>query len=273
MKKTTAALAALAQETRLETMRLLVAAGPEGVSAGALADVLTIPANTMSFHLSNLVNAGLATQRRDGRSIFYAADLATFDALLAQLSDIRSGDAAINRSKAMSENHRPYNVLFLCTGNSARSIMAEAAMGRWGAGRFNAFSAGSQPKGEVHPMTLKTLTALNYKTDGLRSKSWEEFAVEGAPPLDFVFTVCDNAANEVCPVWPGQPMSAHWGIEDPAAAEGSESAIGMAFRRAYFELENRIKIFTSLRLQGLDKLSLQGKLNSIGKAKLEQAAS
>lgn len=274
MKKTTAALAALAQETRLEVMRLLIAAGPEGVSAGALADLLGAPANTMSFHLSNIVNAGLATQRRDGRSIIYAADLAAFDTLLAQLSDIRrGGDALTNRSKAMSENHRPYNVLFLCTGNSARSIMAEAAMNRWGAGRFVAYSAGSQPKGEVHPMTLKTLTALNYKTDNLRSKSWDEFAVEGAPALDFVFTVCDNAANEVCPIWPGQPMSAHWGIEDPAAAQGSDSSIAMAFRRAYFELENRIKIFTSLRLQGLDKLSLQGKLNSIGKTKLEQAAS
>lgn len=273
MKKITAALAALGQETRLETMRLLLAAGPRGLSAGAVADVLAVPPNTLSFHLSHLVNAGLATQRRDGRSIIYAADAAGFDAALDFLQTIRRGDAAAQESETMTEQHRPFTVLFLCTGNSARSIMAEAAMTRWGAGRFIGFSAGSAPKGEVHPTTLKTLTTLNYKTDGFRSKSWDEFAQNGAPPLDFVFTVCDNAANEVCPIWPGQPMTAHWGVEDPAAAKGTDAAVAMAFRRAYFELESRIKIFTSLRLEGLDKLSLQGKLNSIGKTQLEQTPS
>lgn len=270
MKKISAALAALGQETRLETMRLLLAAGPRGVSAGAIADVLAAPPNTLSFHLSHLVNVGLATQRREGRSIIYAADAAGFDAMLDFLQTIRRGDAA-HGSMTMTEQHRPFNVLFLCTGNSARSIMAEAAMTRWGGGRFVGYSAGSRPKGEIHPMSLKTLTALNYKIDGFRSKSWDEFAQEGAPPLDFVFTVCDNAANEVCPIWPGQPMTAHWGVEDPAAATGTAAAVAMTFRRVYFELENRIKIFTSLRLEGLDKLSLQGKLHAIGKSKLEQA--
>lgn len=157
-----------------------------------------------------------------------------------------------------------YNVLFLCTGNSARSVMAECALQRWGPERFRAFSAGSQPKGEVHPYTLRLLKQLNYKTDGLRSKSWDEFAGPGAPPLDFVFTVCDNAANEVCPIWPGQPMTAHWGASDPAAFEGSEEATLRYFKRIYLELESRIKIFTNLRIEGLDRLTLQNRLDRIG---------
>lgn len=159
---------------------------------------------------------------------------------------------------------RSYNVLFLCTGNSARSIMAEAALGRHGGDRFRAFSAGSFPKGQVHPMTLETLARLNYKTDGFRSKSWDAFAGPDAPPLDFVFTVCDNAAGEVCPVFPGQPMKAHWGVPDPVAAEGDEEARRKAFRNAYFELERRVQIFTNLRLEALDRLALQRRLDDIG---------
>ena len=159
-----------------------------------------------------------------------------------------------------------YNVLFLCTGNSARSVMAEAALGRWGNGKFKAFSAGSQPKGEVHPTTLKLLSNLNYDVSGFRSKSWDEFAGPGAVPLDFVFTVCDNAAGEVCPIWPGQPMTAHWGVEDPAAFVGPEEAVLKYFKRIYLELEARIKVFTSLRIEGLDRMSLQAKLREIGEA-------
>lgn len=168
----------------------------------------------------------------------------------------------------MSE--KVYNVLFLCTGNSARSILAEAALGRWGRGRFNAFSAGSQPRGEVHPMTLALLKRLNYKTDHLRSKSWEEFSAVGAPELDFVFTVCDQAAAETCPVWPGQPMTAHWGVEDPASFQGPDDKRLQAFNRAYLELEVRIKIFASLRLEALEKLSLRRRLGEIGKIKLTE---
>lgn len=162
-------------------------------------------------------------------------------------------------------NNTAYNVLFLCTGNSARSIIAEAIMNRLGQGRFRAYSAGSRAKGEVHPFALDLLRQLNFNTDFARSKSWDEFAVAGAPKMDFVFTVCDNAANEICPVWPGQPMSAHWGVPDPAAAGGSEAERRLAFSEAYRMLDSRISIFTALPLAGIDRLSLQRKLDDIGR--------
>jgi protein-tyrosine-phosphatase len=158
----------------------------------------------------------------------------------------------------------PHNVLFLCTGNSARSIMAEAIMNKIGARKFRAYSAGSQPKGKVHPETIRLLQSLGYDTFAFRSKSWTEFANPGAPLLDFVFTVCDNAAGEVCPVWPGQPMTAHWGIPDPAAAKGNAAEIALAFKDAYRLLNQRIGIFASLPLRSLDRLSLQKKLREIG---------
>jgi arsenate reductase len=164
----------------------------------------------------------------------------------------------------------PYNVLFLCTGNSARSIMAEALINHWGKGRFRGFSAGSHPKGEVHPLALDLLTMYHLPAAGLRSKSWDEFATPDAPPLHFVFTVCDRAAQEVCPLWPGQPMTAHWGVEDPAAVDGSEEVRFRAFVKAFRELDARIKIFTSLRLEMLDRMSLQRELDSIGKGHAER---
>jgi arsenate reductase (thioredoxin) len=157
-----------------------------------------------------------------------------------------------------------YNVLFLCTGNSARSIMAEAIMNQKGQPNFTAYSAGSQPTGAVRPEALRQLEAAHLPTLGLRSKSWDEFAVSGAPRLDFVFTVCDNAANEVCPVWPGQPMTAHWGIPDPAAVRGTSEQVEKAFREAFFLLERRISLFLSLPLSTLDRLSLQKKVDAIG---------
>ena len=159
----------------------------------------------------------------------------------------------------------PYNVLFLCTGNSARSILAEAIMNRQGAGRFVAYSAGSMPKGEVNPHALRLLRAQGYDTAGYRSKSWEEFAGEGAPVMNFVFTVCDNAAGEVCPIWPGQPMTAHWGIADPAAAQGSDAEIAIAFADAYRQLERRISLFLSLPVATLDRMSLKARLDDIGR--------
>ena len=160
---------------------------------------------------------------------------------------------------------RSYQVLFLCTGNSARSILAEAALNRLGARRLHAYSAGSQPRGEIHPLALAVLRERGYDVSGLRSKSWDEFAQPGAPRLDFVFTVCDNAAREVCPVWPGQPMTAHWGVQDPAAFVGSEDQQLRRFRRIYVELERRIELFTSLPIESLDRLSLQARLDEIGK--------
>ncbi len=163
--------------------------------------------------------------------------------------------------------HRPYNVLFLCTGNSARSIIAEAVLNRAGQDKFRTFSAGSQPKGEVHPYTLDLLRKLHFDVKDLRSKSWLEFSQPDSPKLDFVFTVCDNAAGEACPYWPGQPMTAHWGVPDPAAATGTEAEIRFAFADTLRMLANRINIFVSLPFEKLDRLSLQAQLEAIGKTK------
>lgn len=163
----------------------------------------------------------------------------------------------------MSE--KTYNVLFLCTGNSARSIIAECVLNKLGRGRFRAFSAGSFPKGEVHPYAIELLRRQAFDTDALRSKSWNEFAAQGAPPLDFVFTVCDNARGEVCPIWPGQPMTAHWGMPDPAAVEGNEAERRLAFAETLRMLNNRVGAFVNLPLKSLDKLSLQKQIDEIGR--------
>lgn len=164
---------------------------------------------------------------------------------------------------------RPYNVLFLCTGNSARSIIGEAIINRIGAGKFKGYSAGSMPKGEVHPLTINLLSKLNYDTSTMRSKSWEGFTAPGAPELVLAFTVCDNAANEVCPIWPGQPMTAHWGVPDPVEVQGTDVERALAFADTYRMLNNRIGIFTSLPLSSLDELSLQKQLDDIGRAKTD----
>ncbi|MBI3708634.1 MAG: arsenate reductase ArsC [Proteobacteria bacterium] len=159
-----------------------------------------------------------------------------------------------------------YNALFLCTGNSARSIMAEVLLTHWGRGRFRSFSAGSHPKGQVHPMALDLLMSLKLPTAGLRSKAWDEFATANAPRMDFIFTVCDQAAGEVCPAWPGQPMTAHWGVADPAAVAGPEAQRRRAFKTAFHELESRIKLFVALPLHSLQGLSLKQRLDRIGRS-------
>ena len=164
---------------------------------------------------------------------------------------------------------RIYNVLFLCTGNSARSLLAESLTNHLGRGHFRGFSAGSHPKGTGHPIAIELLNQIGLPTEGLRSKPWDEFAAPGAPRLDFVFTVCDNAAGEVCPYWPGQPITAHWGVPDPAAVEGSETQKWTAFRNALKALENRIKNFTSLPIASLDRMTLKGRLDEIGNTPIE----
>jgi len=166
----------------------------------------------------------------------------------------------------MPADDKVYNVLFLCTGNSARSILSEALLNRRGSGRFRAFSAGSHPTGRVNPFALDLMQRSGIPTDGLRSKSWDEFAAPGAPALDFVFTVCDNAAGEVCPIWPGQPVTAHWGIPDPAAVEGSDGDKRKAFDEAFRVLERRISLFVSLPIRSLDQLALSRKVAEIGQS-------
>ena len=168
---------------------------------------------------------------------------------------------------------RIYNVLFLCTGNSARSILAEAILGRLGSGSFRAYSAGSFPKGEVHPAAVRLLDQLNYDTSGFRSKSWDEFSGADAPQLDFIFTVCGTAAGETCPVWPGKPMTAHWGLPDPAAVEGSEAEVAAAFADTYRMLTNRIELFLALPLDAIDAMSLQNRLRDIGNTADAEAVS
>ena len=168
-------------------------------------------------------------------------------------------------------SQRPFNVLFLCTGNSARSIMGEVLINKWGGGRFVGLSAGSYPKGQVNPLTLQLLQHVQLPVAGLRSKSWDEFAAPGAPELDFVFTVCDQAAGETCPVWPGQPITAHWGMEDPAAAEGTEAEKLAVFNRVFRALEARIKIFCSLPLRSLDRVRIKEHVDEIGRTKPDQS--
>lgn len=163
----------------------------------------------------------------------------------------------------MSE--RPYNVLFLCTGNSARSILAEALLNHWGRGEFHGFSAGSYPKGQLHPLAVALLERMNLPTQNLRSKSWDEFTAPGAPSIDFIFTVCDNAAGEACPVWPGKPMMAHWGIADPAAVDGTDAEKALAFHNAFKQLELRIKLLTSVPIETLDHMTLHARLREISK--------
>ena len=176
-----------------------------------------------------------------------------------------SATVATQAGRKQAARTEPYNVLFLCTGNSARSIMAEVALNRWGSGRFRGHSAGSHPTGQINPFAAELLRKLNYSLDGLRSKDWAEFALAGAPEMHFVFTVCDKAAGEVCPIWPGQPLTAHWGFRDPVEARGSDDEIRRVFMRVYTEIESRIKIFVNLPFASLDRLALKQRLDEIGR--------
>jgi arsenate reductase len=282
-----AAFAALAQESRLDVFRLLLRQAPYGLPAGQIAACLGVAASTLSAHLAQLERAGLLRSWREQRRIFYAADTAGFRMLLAFLTEeCCSGHPEICGYTKLTEplplettvtesmpasprgarhEARVFHVLFLCTGNAARSILAECILNRLGQGKFQAYSAGSQPKGTIHPYALELLQHYQYSTEHLRSKSWEEFSGTAAPPLDFVFTLCDEAAKETCPVWPGQPISAHWGLPDPAAVDGTEAQKRFAFVDTMRMLNNRINIFINLPLAKLDQLSLRQRLDAIGK--------
>lgn len=284
MNKTQAvrALSAIAHEGRLDIVRLLSRHAPGEVQAGEIAAALNAMRSTISNQLSELEQAGLVVARRDGRSIKYRVDLEAAGRLIAFLAndcchrrpEVCFGAASpfhavekLNREEIMTgTTERRYNTLFICTANSARSIFAEAIMNRFASDRFVAYSAGSSPADGIHPRAASLLSVLHYDTSGFRAKSWREFASADGPPLDFVFTVCNRAANEECPVWSGQPMTAHWGMPDPAQVKGNEAEMGLAFSETYRLLYHRITAFTNLPIEKLDVMSLQNQMDAIGSA-------
>ncbi len=286
---------ALSDRTRLRALVLLAREGELCVCE--LTHALEVVQPKISRHLAQLRELGVVTDRRSGLWVYYrlhpelpawAQSLIDNTALavanqppyvddrdrLQTMPDRPGGRCCLPTTSqlqgTLTMTNDRYNVLFLCTGNSARSIMAESLINHWGQGRFRGYSAGSHPEGEVHPLALTLLKRFALPTEVLHSKAWDEFAAPGAPQLDFVFTVCDKAAGETCPLWPGQPMTAHWGVEDPAQADGDEKERMLVFRRVFHELENRIKIFTSLRLESLDRLRLQEQLRAIGRTRLAE---
>ncbi|KIC37571.1 arsenate reductase/protein-tyrosine-phosphatase family protein [Leisingera sp. ANG-M7] len=263
-------LAALAHPNRLALFRLLMRRYPDGVPAGEIAEALDYKANTASAYLSALKHAGLITQQRSGTSLMYAADLTglrgMFDGLLSGCCQNRPdicNPAAAAAMPAPTVEH-PLNILFICTGNSARSLLAEAILTQEGGGRFRAFSAGTLPAHAPRPEVLSMLEAKGLDTSSLQSKPLDQFSAPDAPKMDFIFTVCDHAANEECPAWPGQPMSAHWGLADPVKAEGTDAERRLVFQQAYGLLRNRIKAFAALPFDTLDRMSLQHQLDGIG---------
>lgn len=264
---------ALSQSTRFETYRLLLRYVPFGLPAGDIARLLAVPHNTMSTHLSQLERAGLVTARRDGRSIIYAASVRPSASVLAGLlgemgfapGPRRGGlPDAFPQLRPVPDNDRVYNVLLVCTGNSARSIMAEAILAREGRGRFRAFSAGNRPRGAPHPAAMSLLASLGYRTEQLVSKDWESFAAPDAPVMDFVITTCDAAAEEGCPPFTGHPLQAHWGLPDPALVEGAEAEVRAAFVDTYRRLASRIAAFVNLPIEELDLATLKERLAAIG---------
>lgn len=271
-----AVFAALSQETRLEAYRLLVRYLPFGLSAGDISRLMAVPHNTLSTHLGVLLKSGLVRSRRESRSIIFAAAperFAAAQAFLAQgLPPATGGRARLTPQPAYPTRRsegdmsdKTCNVLVLCTGNSARSILAEAILNREGHGRFRAFSAGSQPKGKPNPVGIELLRSLGYDTSGLRSKSWIEFAEAGAPRMDFIITVCDSAAGEACPYWPGHPLVAHWGIPDPADVDGTAEQKRAAFQETYRRLMSRVTAFVNLPIERMGLSELKAQLAEIGK--------
>ncbi|MGR3273164.1 ArsR family transcriptional regulator [Thalassococcus profundi] len=270
--------ATLGHPQRLAIFRLLMRRYPDRLAAGEIAQVLDLRASTLSVYLSALREAGLIRQQRQGTSLLYSADVeAAGDLLTYVLADCcrnRPAQCLPGLLHAPGEHpvtNRKYRVLFICTGNSARSIFAETLLRDLAGDRFEACSAGTQPRSELNPQAVALLEAKGHDVSGLRAKHVSEFQGEGAPVLDFVFTVCDRAANEDCPPWPGQPISAHWGQPDPVKATGTEAERKLAFQQAYGALRNRIALFTALPLDSLDRLSLQARVDEIAHLKEESA--
>ena len=274
-EKIVLALGALAQIARLRIMRCLVGAAEHGQTPTELGHTLHLPPATLSFHLKELVHAGLITQTREGRSLRYRPATHELQTLMGNLQQLLGLPLSLSYPGHASpaEFWHPFpekspmvtrNVLFLCTGNSARSILAEGLLNTLGGERFRAFSAGSHPRGVVNPMALEVLSQLGASTAGYRSKSWDEFAAAGAPEMDFVFTVCDQAAGEVCPVWPGQPITAHWGVADPSLVVGSEPERRRAYLDTAYTLRRRIELLLALPIDKLDRLALKQQVQQIG---------
>ena len=278
------ALTALGHAGRLAVFRLLARRAPDGVRPSDIAAALGMKPSTMSVHLATLARAGLVTSERAGKSVLYRIDLQR----TGRLIDYLVGDCCRGRpelceplaahalrrlgdgDRAMSD--RPFNVLFICTGNSARSIFAEALLEREGAGKFRAFSAGTRPSAGPNPQAIEILRKFGHDVTGLRSKDIEEFRGPDAPRMDFVFTVCDRAANEECPPWPGQPISAHWGMPDPVKAAGTEAERGLAFLDTYRTLRHRLTGFLALPIAELDRISLQRRLDELGRDRAVSSA-
>ena len=272
----TEALAALGHPGRLAVFRLLARRAPQGVQPSEIAEALGMKRNTLSVHVHTLARAGLLRQWREGKAVYYALDLSRAAALVDFLvNDCCRGRPELCTPLAATALRRldpgetpmpdrPYSVLFICTGNSARSIFAEAILSEIGGEKFRAFSAGTRPWSELNPFALEVLRQAGHDVSPLRSKTVSEFQGAEAPTLDFVFTVCDSAANEECPPWPGRPITAHWGVPDPVKAEGTEAERALAFRHAYNAMRRRIESFVALPLETLDRISLQRQLDAIG---------
>lgn len=269
-KQAIALFSALGHAQRLAAFRLLMRCGPAGLAAGELAQRLVINPSALSFHLKEMEGAGLVSATRKGRNIVYRADFS----IGARLSDFLQRDccAGVEAFAGFGPHDNemetimlkpPYRVLVLCTGNSARSILAEGVLGGLGGKEFIALSAGSKPKGEPNPLALATLRAHGHAVDGFRSKSWDEFAVPGAPAIDIVITVCDQAKGEACPVWPGHPVSGHWGLEDPSDVTGSDEAKRAAFEATYAELTRRFEQLVALPLQTMEPAAIRQALAAI----------
>ena len=273
-------LSTLGHPQRLAIFRMLMRRMPDKVPAGEIADALDIKPSTLSAYLSNLLDAGLLSQTRVGTSLRYSVNVTNVQGMLDFLlldccrgrPDMCSPLAAGFGQGMMDMSFKKFSVLFICTGNSARSIFAETILRDMAGDRFDVYSAGTKPYSELNPMAVDVLRQKGHDVSGLRAKNVQEFMAQDAPKFDFVFTVCDQAANEDCPAWSGQPISAHWGMVDPVKASGSDAERSLAFQVAYGALRNRIGVFTALPMNTLDRISLQKAVDDIGKMTEEDAS-